>query len=345
MGTPEQPQRRDERLHLPDGVSPGEWAIEQFQLQNPRIRSVLGCIQLLEDVLESNYAILHCAPDRLLAIWDRVCRVAESLRQELLPLLAPRSRVPRLEAARSKSEVALQMLRKTVLDDLRRIPEPVPREELMQIRKLLCISIGQLNHFLQETFAELMAADPRSFHDADYFLSRRFPRDFEEAGWLFSTVQELDGYLRELDERRREQFAPALRSVGPRALYTSDVWRPVALLLGTLEEELTARLKGVLALRGIRFSEMEQLDLWTIEIPHHCRLAGELQALLSRRPEKRGAGSEGSDGLAADAARRLREVVLQVDDSLRDLVAFVPVWLRQISLRRALIFRNTETDG
>src|SRR5262249_55569494 len=63
-------------------------------------------------------------------------------------------------------------------------------------------SIGQLHAFLQDTFGELMACDPRSLHDADYFLSRRFLQDIEEAEWLHSTVDRLQVYLQRLEQVR-----------------------------------------------------------------------------------------------------------------------------------------------
>ena len=51
-----------EPVELPAGVSAAKWALERRNWQNPRIRSILGCVELLDSVLESNYAILHCSP-------------------------------------------------------------------------------------------------------------------------------------------------------------------------------------------------------------------------------------------------------------------------------------------
>ena len=38
-------------VELPEGVSLAEWALEKVRWQNPRIRCLLGCIRLLDDVL------------------------------------------------------------------------------------------------------------------------------------------------------------------------------------------------------------------------------------------------------------------------------------------------------
>ena len=61
-------------VELPEGVTAADWGLERVRVQNPSIRSYLGCIRLLEEVLDSNYAILHCSPERLLKIWRQVER-------------------------------------------------------------------------------------------------------------------------------------------------------------------------------------------------------------------------------------------------------------------------------
>jgi len=38
-------------------------------------------------VLESNYALLHCSPERLLDIWSKVRKVSQLIRRQLSPLL------------------------------------------------------------------------------------------------------------------------------------------------------------------------------------------------------------------------------------------------------------------
>src|SRR6185295_10860810 len=125
-----------------------DWALERVNYQNPRIRSFLGSIRLIEAVLESNYALLHCSPERLLDIWRKVRQVTQLIRSRLSPLLEVPSRLPRLEEARQSAELALSMLDAHVLRNLDRFPEEVSDGHLMEVRKLLCVSIGQIHAFL-----------------------------------------------------------------------------------------------------------------------------------------------------------------------------------------------------
>ena len=81
-------------VELPEGVTAADWGLERVRVQNPSIRSYLGCIRLLEEVLDSNYAILHCSPERLLKIWRQVEEVNQLMRSELLPTLEQPSVVP-----------------------------------------------------------------------------------------------------------------------------------------------------------------------------------------------------------------------------------------------------------
>ena len=53
---------------------------------------------------------------------------------------------------------------------------------------------------MQDTFCEIIAADPRSLHDSDYFMSKRFPRDIEEAEWLHASVARLGAFLKHLHD-------------------------------------------------------------------------------------------------------------------------------------------------
>ena len=112
-----EPNRRESEpsgLTLPEGVTPADWALERTRWQNPRIRAFLGCIHHLEGVLESNYAILHCSPDRLLEIWSKVRHVSELIRKRLAPLLKAPSKIPQIEAARQSAEMSLELLSSNV---------------------------------------------------------------------------------------------------------------------------------------------------------------------------------------------------------------------------------------
>jgi hypothetical protein len=347
----------NQQVALPEGVTALDWALERVNYQNPRIRSFLGCIRLIEGVLESNYALLHCSPERLLDIWSKVRQVAHLVRTQLAPLLEVPSRIPRLEAARQSAGMALSMLDAHVLRGLDRFPEEVPAGHLMEVRKLLCISIGQIHAFLHDTFGEVMAADPRSLHDADYFLSRRFPRDIEEAEWLHATLVRLSQYLEELEATREERLSAMTGAVQQdEAVPSPAAWKPTADFLKVLLTGLTPKLKEVLALRGIRFYEMEILDRHAFEIPHRCRAVLDLHetALEAAEGIKAAVGESQAekeqgvrDLLQCHAAfsRRIASQLSEIDTVLRDLVAFMPLWIEAVEKRRALLLRRSLEDG
>src|SRR3954470_6917553 len=238
----------NQQVPLPEGVTALDWALERVNYQNPRIRSYLGCIRLIEGVLESNYALLHCSPERLLDIWGKVRQAATLIRTQLAPLLEAPSPIPRLEEARQSAGMALTLLGSYVLRGLDRFPDDVPSGQLMEVRKLLCVSIGQIHSFLHDTFGAVMAADPRSLHDADYFLSRRFPRDIEEAEWLHSPLVRLSQYLEAMESARRLRLSgPAERIRRDEAVPAREEWEPTADFLKALLTGLTPKLKEILA--------------------------------------------------------------------------------------------------
>src|SRR5512135_3636015 len=95
-------------VELPEGVTTADWGLERVRVQNPSIRTYLGCIRLVEEVLDSNYAILHCSPDRLLRIWRQVEQVSELMRSELLPTLRTPSVIPALDQARRNADASFR---------------------------------------------------------------------------------------------------------------------------------------------------------------------------------------------------------------------------------------------
>ncbi len=346
----------DRQVALPEGVSLSQWALEKYRWQNPRIRSLLGCIKLLEGVLESNYAILHCSPARLREIWRQVLQVADLIRSELATLLDYPSVIPRLEEARQSIQSSLHLLEAHVLVELDALPAEDSVGGMLRERKLLCVSIGKLHSFLQDTFGELLAADPRSLRDADYFLSRKFPRDIEEAEWLHASVQDLQSYLREL-ERIRFARLTEIVSVLRRDLTipVAESWREIEEFLHQLLHELTPRLTEMLALRGIRFYEMEILDRYASELPTRASLVLELGQTGRKAIEfiKEGLGGSGSERaqnmrdlieLHAVLSRRMVNLLSQIDRSLQDLWVFIPIWLQNIERRRALLLRGEADD-
>lgn len=342
----------DHHLQLPEGLTATDWGLEKVRWQNPRIRTFLGCIRLLGSVLESNYAILHCSPERLEEIWRKVNQVGELMRNELSPLLREESRFPAIEEARSRAELALDMLTDSVLADLEKGSTEVPSDHLIRVRKLLCVSIGKMHAFLQDTFGEMMAADPRSFHDADYFMSKRFPQDLEEAEWLFATVGRLLRYLEQVDpERTRILGSMTQALVRDQTLPIARSWIEADAFLTELTERLTPKLKEVLALRGIRFYEMEILDRYASEIPTQCRILQELYTTGRRAIEDMKASSNGRPSVGGQTVRdleachaafcdRLVALMREIDTELQDMIAFVPIWLDGIAKRRALLLKS-----
>src|SRR3712207_2307911 len=121
------------------------------------------------------------------------------------------------------------MLDTHVLRGLDRFSQDVPADQIMEVRKLLCVSIGQIHAFLHDTFGEVMSSDPRSLHDADYFLSRRFPRDIEEAEWLHATLVRLKHYVEELDAQRGFRLAAVASQIRrEESVPTLKAWEPTA---------------------------------------------------------------------------------------------------------------------
>src|SRR5262249_43163396 len=172
-------------VELPEGVTAADWGLERVRVQNPSIRSYLGCIRLLEEVLDSNYAILHCSRDRLLKIWRQVEQVCQHMRSEILPTLKEPSVIPSLDHARRHAAASFRELVETVLTAMERYDHPLRADQLPEVRKLLCVSIGKIHAFLRDTFGEIVANDPRSRYDAAYFLSRRFTPALESPHSLY----------------------------------------------------------------------------------------------------------------------------------------------------------------
>ena len=346
----------DQQVELPADISIAEWALERRRVQNPRIRSLLGCVRSLEGVLDSNYAILHCSPHRLHEIWARVRRIVELIRSELAPLLAEPSCLPRLESERQNTLMALELLESSVLRDLDRFPVDIESGQLLKVRKLLCVSMGKLHAFLQDAFARIVAADPRSRFDADYFLSRRFPLDIEEAEWLWVSVAALKKHLESLQEERVNHMATTAVIGNDFAPAEDEAWHQLKEFLERIRTDLTPRLRELLSLRGIRFDEMEVLDRYAAELPALCSLVGEIGTLIRSHQrelaalpvvKKRGRKIVAATQMLLQGStnRKLSSLMIALDERLRDLEAFVPFWLEEIGRRRALMLRPFEDGG
>jgi hypothetical protein len=248
-------------VELPEGVTAADWGLERVRTQNPSIRTYLGCLRLLEEVLDSNYAILHCSP-------------------ELLPMLAAPSVIPALGEARRNAEAAFRTLSETALTAMEQYDHSLRADQLLEARKILCVSIGKIHAFLRDTFGEIVASDPRSRHDADYFLSKRFAQDIEESEWLYTAVYELDELLEGLEQACAADSTELLpRMQRERMIPPEPEWERTRRLLDLLLSDLMPKLREVLSLRGIRLDDMEALEAHASSIPSDCRSLMEVYAV------------------------------------------------------------------
>ncbi|MCP4901757.1 MAG: hypothetical protein GY906_32740 [bacterium] len=332
---------------LPNGVALAEWYLEKARWQNPRIRGLMGCLNLMDDVLESNFAILHSSPIRIREIWRTVREVAQTLQTEVAPLLERSSKLPQLAEAVEQAQQHLAFLETELLDELARFPTEPVDDQFDSLRKVLCVATGKLHAFLLDSLAAILAADPRSQGDSDYFLSRKFARDVEEAEWLYSYVARLGEYLEGVDKRRHdilESLAKRLDAGG--ALPSMDEWGEISSLLNEMAEGLTSTLRSVLGLRGIRIDELQVLESHSNEIPDHCRVLEELYATARVTvAQLHGRLPAGTSNAPITVARevlgeRIALRVHQLVNNLRDLSAFVPLWLQGLSNRRALMLQR-----
>lgn len=337
-------------VELPEGVTAADWGLERVKVQNPSIRSYLGCIRLLEEVLDSNYAILHCSPDRLLKIWRQVEQVCHLMRSELLPTLEAPSTIPSLDDARRHAEASFRALAETVLTAMERYDQPLRAHQLPEVRKLLCVSIGKLYGFLRDTFGEIVANDPRSRHDSDYFLSKRFTQDIQESEWLYSSVYELDELLDGLEKAYSAELTDCLpRMRKERMIPPEPAWEQTRKLLDVLLGDLMPKLKEVLSLRGIRLNDMESLEAHASSISTDCTSLMEVYA-VGREVIDQLKGVGGGPTLNEREQRvkalvschrvvsgRMMKLLTRLHASLRDLAKYIANAKAGIEKRRALM--------
>jgi hypothetical protein len=307
-------------------------------------------------VLDSNYAILHCSPERLLKIWRQVQRVCELMRSELSPTLKNPSIIPELEMARRHADIGFQELVKSVISEIERYPERIPPAQRPEVRKLLCISIGRIHAFLRDTFGEIVASDPRSRHDADYFLSKRFAEDIEESEWLYSSVYELCNYLDGLKKFVSAEFANLLVHLQREQMVPhKKAWERTAAVLEMLRNELTLKIREVLSLRGIRFDDMKTLEVFADGISHHCNSLLEVyragRDVVENVKAARGTTLEEREQSVKDLischeaiSARLIDLTSTLNALVRDLATYVPTWKASIENRRALMLSKPPSE-
>jgi hypothetical protein len=326
---------------------PLEWPLERARWQNPRIRVLLGSVRSLERVLESNFAILHCSPTRLLEIWDMVRTVCGVVQTEVIPLMERPSALPDLDEAVRNARQTLTFLDGEVFNHIDRFPDRPEENQFDELRRTLCITIGKLHGILVDTLGEILAADPRSQHDVDYFLARKFPRDVEESEWLQTSVDRLNSDLSRLNARRNADLGSVIDSMERSdQIPSSEAWQRLAAFLGALESVFAPKLDTIAGLRAIRFGELEVLQAHARDLPESCRVVSELHATagvilytltaaldLDDSPATRRVAEEIERVLSS----RIITCLQAVEDELRDLATFVPLWLNSIVKRRALM--------
>jgi hypothetical protein len=337
------------KVELPEGVTTADWGLERVRVQNPSIRSYLGCIRLLEEVLDSDYAILHCSPERLQKIWRQVGQVCRLMSSELLPTLQKDSVIPSLGDARRHAEASFRALAETALSGIERYDEAPRPEELPEVRKLLCVSMGRIYAFLRDTFGEIVANDPRSRHDADYFLSKRFAQDIEESEWLYSSVYQLDELLNGLEKAcaaELETFLPKMRK--ERMIPPEAAWEQTRKLLDVLLGDLIPKLQEVLSLRGIRVNDMESVESHASNISTFCRSLVEVYAVgrevIEQVKTPSGPTVDEREQKVEDlmichrvVSGRMTELLTKLHASLRDLGTHIADSKTGIEKRRALM--------
>ncbi len=343
-------------VELPEGVTAADWGLERVRVQNPSIRSYLGCIRLLEEVLDSNYAILHCSPERLLKIWRQVEEVNQLMRSELLPTLEQPSVVPALDEARRHAATTFRNLARSVLATMGRYDPSLRAGQLPEVRKFLCVSIGKIHAFLRDSFGEIVASDPRSRHDADYFLSRRFAQDIEESEWLYSAVYELHELLDGLEKACSAELAELLpRMRKERMIPPEPQWELTRKLLEVLLGELMPKLKEVLSLRGIRLNDMESFEAHASGIFIACRSVLEVYGVGREVIEQlKGVGASTlndreqrvKDLMSCHrvVSARLTELLSRLHASLRDLAEHIAGAKTGIESRRALMLAKDPAE-
>jgi len=338
-------------ITLPHGVSLADWSLEKVRTQNPRIRAYLGCIRLFEKAEATNYQILHCSREHLFEIWAAVREVADKLRSELAPLLEDPSKIPELDRARIAAQTTLGALTAEDFRKLDRLDRDGEGRDLFAMREALCRSIGRIHAFLFDSFAEIAAADPRSGHGADYFLSRRFPDEIAEAERLYVAVERLARLVAEVDRARKETLHPLVLELEREGrVVDGPVWDGAVPLLESLIFHLAPKLKEVLSLRGVRFYEMAIVDRYAVEIPSACEILGAVHE-VGRSTLEQIARTPGVE--AGERARMRRLVDHQISKKLLaelrgldlrigELADFVPIWREKVGDRRARWLTDAE---
>jgi hypothetical protein len=136
--------------------------------------------------------------------------------------------------------------------------------------------------------------------------------------------------------------------VGSGRLPSPEAWQRLAAFLDALESDFAPKLKTIAGLRAIRFGELEVMQAHARDLSESCLVVGELYAMAGVVLDTLTASLDGDDSQAthrgaADVERVLCSRIIThlraVEDELRDLATFAPLWLSSIENRRALMLR------
>jgi len=174
-------------------VLPLEWNLEKVQFQNPRIRALLGSVRSLDSVLESNFAILHCSPTRLLEIWDTVRQVCTVLSTEVRRLMEHPSTLPDLDTAVHNARSKIAFLDSEVFVHLERFADRPEEAEFDALRRTLCVAIGKLHGFWSTPSARCWPRIPEAATTSTISSPANFPAMWRKRSgcklpWVGSTA-------------------------------------------------------------------------------------------------------------------------------------------------------------
>ena len=260
------------------------------------------------------------------------------------------SALPKLDKAVRNARETINFLDGEVFVHLDRFPDRPEEQQFDELRRTLCITIGKLHGFMVDTLGEILAADPRSHHDVDYFLARKFPRDVEESEWLQTSVGRLDDELVLLNAHRHADLGAVIDGMArSKRLPPPERWQRLSNFLDALESEFVPKLTSIVGLRAIRIDELEVLQAHARDLPESCRVVRELHATATATLDTLTASFDTDHGPVIDGTAvgvvegvlctRIITCLRVVENELRDLATFVPLWLSSIEKRRALMLR------
>ena len=125
-------------------------------------------------------------------------------------------------------------------------------------------------------------------------------------------------------------------------------WERTRQVIDLLLTGLTPKLRGILAHRSIRLTEIQTMDQYAFDIPHQCQALIEVyetgREIIEGIKASAGTGLNEREQSVRDlisshrvVSKRLAALVSQVDDTLRDLAAFMPTWMAAIERRRCMM--------